>query len=163
MPDQEPLPNDAPRTWRGIIEVSLQRLDGFLKTSAWVGRENEVVNLFAHRFLPMELAADSPLAALDQIGIEVAVPQVTPSVKKYVRKDLVLWSEGLHSPWHPEAPSPAAIIEWKVTDRVRCEADIEWLRLFTTRFPGTLGYSVCALMDGERGLHWTRVEASGAP
>jgi hypothetical protein len=159
MSDQQPLP--SARTWRSIIEVSLQRLDGFLKTSAWVGRENEVVNLFAHRFLPMELAPGSPLAALDQIGIEVAVPQVTASVKKYVRKDLVLWNDGLHNPWHSDGPSPAAIIEWKVVDRTRCDPDIEWLRLFARRFPGTLGYSVCALMDGERGLHWTRVEAGG--
>lgn len=159
MPNPEPRSNDSPRTWRGIIEISLGRLDAFLKASDWIGRENEVVNLFAHRFLPMELAPDSPLSALDQIGIEVAVPQITGSVKKYVRKDLVLWTDGLHSPWHPAAPSPAAIIEWKVADRAKCEPDIEWLRLFTARFPGTLGYSVCALMDGERGLHWKRVES----
>lgn len=163
MSNLETHPGNAPRTWRSIIEVSLQRFDDFLKTSEWIGRENEAVNLFAHRFLPMELAPGSPLAALDQIGIEVAVPQVTGSVKKYVRKDLVLWNNGLHSPWHPATPSPAAIIEWKIADRTRCKPDVDWLLLFTARYPETVGYSVCALMDGERGLHWTRVEAEATP
>jgi hypothetical protein len=41
--------------WQIIIERSLRGLDSFLKESTWRGRENEVVNLFAHSFLTREI------------------------------------------------------------------------------------------------------------
>ena len=36
---------------REIIETALNDLNDYLKDSNWFGRENEVVNLFAHTFL----------------------------------------------------------------------------------------------------------------
>ena len=67
-------------------------LDNFLRHSDWFGRENEIINLFAHKFLAMRLG-QTPLMSLTQIGIEVAVKQIHDrnKGKKFVRKDLVLW------------------------------------------------------------------------
>ena len=58
-----------------IIEQALNSFDNFLKNSNWYGRENEVVNIFAHKFL-IEFVGKDPLLSLDQIGIEVAVKQL---------------------------------------------------------------------------------------
>jgi len=146
-------------TWHSVIEASFARLDEFLKTRDWNGRENEVVNLFAHEFLPMEIRPDSVFYSLSQIGIEVAVWQVSGSRKKYVRKDLVLWNEPLLNPWHKSNPAPAAIIEWKRNDLRLRETDIEWLQKFTNRFPQTIGYSACAMLRKNKGVDWKKVEA----
>ena len=147
------------RTWRRIMEDSLHRFEEFLRARNWFGRENEVVNLFTHEYLAAHVAPRSPLTSLGQLGIEAAVVQVIPGGKQYVRKDLVVWADRLHNPWHPDKPQPKAIVEWKVGNRSRCAADIAWLRRFTRRFPGTIGYSACASMRGHRGLWWVRVEA----
>ena len=71
--------------WQALIETQLQALDQFLKQSTWYGRENELVNLFAHEFLPRAVSDSCPLKSLTQIGIEVAVRQVTGSCKRFVR------------------------------------------------------------------------------
>jgi hypothetical protein len=60
--------------WQIIIERSLHGLDGFLNESTWRGRENEVVNLFAHSFLTREIKDEGPLTSISQVSIEVAVP-----------------------------------------------------------------------------------------
>jgi hypothetical protein len=144
--------------WRRIIEGSLERFDEALSSDGWLGRENEVVNRFAHEYLYATAASDLPLYSLRQIGIEVAVPQVTPRGKAHVRKDLVLWRHPLHNPWHLERPCPAAIIEWKAALRASCHHDIEWLRCFTRRFPDTIGYSARAFVWKGRGVAWVRIE-----
>ena len=149
------------QTWGCIIEDSFQRFDMFLRRDGWFGRENEVVNSFAHQYLAQHIHRRSPLTSLGQIGIETAVVQVVTGGKQYVRKDLVLWADLRHNPWHSDSPCPAAIVEWKVGKRSRCAADIAWLRRFTRRFPSTIGYSACATMRGARGLWWARTRDAG--
>lgn len=148
-------------TWQIIIERSLRGLDKFLKESDWKGRENEVVNLFAHSFLAFEVKDEGPLNSISQLAIEVAVPQVTGSCKKYVRKDLVIWPRPLMTAWS-ENSLPAVIMEWKRDAPSACAQDIEWLSVFTGRHRQTLGVSVCAFLSGVRGTEWVIVK-DGAP
>jgi len=143
--------------WAKIIESCFEELDSFLKDSEWFGRENEVVNLFAHEFLPRHLGKNSVFTSLSQVGIEVAVPQVTGSCKQFVRKDLVIWNQPNGTVWTEE--SPAVIVEWKVNKRRACEKDVEWLELFTKKYPTTQGYSVCAFIKKTRGVEFTKVRA----
>lgn len=148
--------------WSRIIERSLLQLDQFLKKSDWWGRENEVVNLFAHEFLAGQMKKGSPLSSLSQIGIEVAVEQVAPGKnrKEYVRKDLVVWPDPRMTCWYPqiETSIPAVIIEWKVADERASREDAEWLRCFTKRYPSTVGYAVCVYIQGDRHVVWCRVQ-----
>lgn len=68
-----------------IIETALKELDAYLKKTDWYGRENEVVNLFAHSFLAKHVD-------MSRVGIEVSVKQLSgPGRKALVRKDLVIW------------------------------------------------------------------------
>ena len=147
--------------WQIIIERSLHGLDGFLKESTWRGRENEVVNLFAHSFLTKEIKDEGPLTSISQVAIEVAVPQVTGSAKKYVRKDLVIWPRPLMTAWSEDS-LPAVIMEWKRDDPSACTSDVEWLSLFTARYPQTLGVAVCAFISVVRGVDWAIVK-EGSP
>jgi len=147
--------------WQIIIERSLHGLDKFLKESDWKGRENEVVNLFAHGFLAREIKDEGPLTSISQVAIEVAVPQVTGSYKKYVRKDLVIWPRPLMTAWSEDS-LPAVIMEWKRDAPSACAQDIEWLSVFTGLHPQTLGVSVCALLSGVRGTEWVIVR-DGTP
>jgi hypothetical protein len=147
--------------WQIIVERSLYGLDKFLKKSDWKGRENEVVNLFAHSFLAREVKDEGPLTSISQVAIEVAVPQVTGSCKKYVRKDLVIWPRPLMTAWSEDS-LPAVIMEWKRDAPSACMRDIEWLSVFTGRHPQTLGVSVCARLSGVRGMEWVIVK-DGTP
>lgn len=142
-----------------VIDRALKRCHDFLVTSTWHGRENELVNLFAQHCLPAEMQPGGCLQSQSQVAVEVAVPQVTNSSKKYVRKDLVIWPEPLMTAW---SGIPAAIIEWK-RDQIRhCSTDIEWLEQFTERFPMTVGYSVCGFLKEPRGISFTRVQCGVA-
>ena len=143
--------------WHSIVETSLTQFRGFLKESDWFGRENEIVNLYAHQFLAYEIHAHGPFSCLTQIGIEVGVTQVTGSVKKYVRKDLVIWPKPRMTIWTKGAV-PAVVIEWKRDSIAATKADIRWLCAFTKRYPGTLGVTACAFMSDPRGLAWSFVE-----
>lgn len=147
--------------WAPTIEAALRDLGGFLQESAWEGRENEFVNLFAHAFLlhPKQGGAIQP----GQIGIEVAVRQLRveddKTMKKVVRKDLVLWNRPNETLWlKGEAVNdPAAVIEFKVNDHRKCSENVEWLRAFTARFPSVLGYSVCGFLQQSRGVWYARI------
>jgi len=140
--------------WQALIETQLQALDQFLKQSTWYGRENELVNLFAHEFLPRAVSDSCPLKSLTQIGIEVAVRQVTGSCKRFVRKDLVLWPFPQMTAW-PDGSPPAAIIEWKRGTTAGHPRDIKWLALYTGQYPQTVGVAVCVALDGKRQVNWT--------
>lgn len=117
--------------WNAILKRSLLGLDGFLKKCTWDGRENEVVNLYAHDYLVNEISPEGPFKSLSQVGIEVAVLQVTGSINKYVRKDLVIWSQPQMTVWTDNS-SPAVIMEWKRNIPAACGPDIEWLSKFTS-------------------------------
>jgi hypothetical protein len=139
----------------GVIEAALKRCHDRLETTDWQGRENELVNLFAQHCLVMEMVPGGPLHSSSQLGIEVAVPQVSGSIKRFVRKDLVIWPEPLMTAW---SGTPAAIVEWK-RDRIsHCTGDIEWLKQFTRQYPETVGYSVCGFIKGQRGICYTKVQ-----
>lgn len=142
--------------WQNIIERSLHSFDEFLKKSAWQGRENEAVNLFAHHFLAREISDKGPLNDLSQISIEVAVPQVVASKKRYVRKDLVIWPQPMMTAW-PEGSIPSVLMEWKRDNPSACTSDIKWLASFTACYPQTLGVSACALISHARGVDWVIV------
>ena len=34
-------------------------------------------------------------------------------------------------------------MEWKANQSKACEYDIDWLNVFTKKYPGCLGYAVC--------------------
>ena len=147
-------------TWESTIEDSLNNLSCFLNESVWFGRENEIINIFAHRFLLAQLNK-GPLTDLSQIGIEVAVRQIQkPGGKKLVRKDLVLWNHPLDTVWVNRAAvnSPAAILEWKTGKIAKCEADISWLLAYTAVFPQVLGYSICACTGERRGIWFRKIK-----
>lgn len=136
-----------------IIESKLLDLAGFLKGSQWFGRENELVNLFAHSFLAQEIEQS-------RIGIEVAVKQLPKGgAKTLVRKDLVIWRSPNETVWINGVPSndPVAVVEFKVNDRRLCTGDVAWLRNFTSRHPAVVGFSVCGFIRKERGIAFTRV------
>lgn len=126
------------------IEAGLDRLASYLQQEPWYGRENELVNLFAHRCLIPDLVPPG------KIGIEVAVKQLPrPGRKALVRKDLVIWPEADQTVWVKDNPTndPAVIVEFKVNDERKCARDIDWLCDYTTMFPTVLGYSVCGFVS----------------
>jgi hypothetical protein len=92
------------------LESSLVWLDAFIKKSFLHGRENEVVNLFAHAFLAKHLD-------ISRVGIEVSVKQLSgPGRKGLVRKDLVIWGKENGTVWNGKREpvnDPLAVIEWK--------------------------------------------------
>jgi hypothetical protein len=143
-----------------IIEMALKDLSEFLEKTNWYGRENEVVNLFAHRFLTKYIGKEL-LLSLDQIGIEVAVKQLpSEKGKELVRKDLVIWKCGDTSVWNENreiANDPLAIIEWKVNNISRCEYDISWLQEYSKIYPNILSYSVCAFIKENRRVEYSKV------
>lgn len=131
-------------------------MNQFLKNSDWHGRENELVNLFAHRFLAEHVSHQGPLYSMRQVGIEVAVPQVTGSRKEFVRKDLVIWPKEDMTAW-PSGSIPSVIIEWKRENRRKWDADVVWLKLFRARFPETLCYVACGILKSGRGVEFELV------
>lgn len=148
--------------FESLLRSSLSEFARSLSTPPfWRARENECVNLFAHRFLFARMHPDGPLFNLAQIGIEVAVPQVparSPTLgrlrRRDVRKDLVLWPCPEMHPfdrrfgphWRlsekAEERTPAAIVEWKVKTRDISPEDRAWLEDFTSCYRSTLGIAV---------------------
>jgi hypothetical protein len=147
----------AMRSWRKILEGSFTEMDHFLRHSNWRGRENEAVNLFVHRFLANRVSPDGPLRSLRQVGIEVAVNQVAPGLKRYVRKDLVIWPEEDMTVWTGDGV-PSVIVEWKRGLPENCEGDAEWLAKFCSRYSETLGYTACVSLTQTRGCRHFLVE-----
>lgn len=132
--------------WLAVIKEAVAEFDVFLKDSDWHGRENEIVNLFAHRFLANQISPRGPLRSLRQVGIEVAVRQVAGSKKDFVRKDLVIWPAEDMTVWIGKGV-PCVVMEWKRDDSNKCGKDVGWLRNFCSKYPDTLGVSVCAQLS----------------
>lgn len=143
-----------------LIEISLSELDIFLKHNDWFGRENEVVNLYCHRFL-LGSNTDTKVTP-GQCGIEVAVKQLPgEKSKKVVRKDLVIWEHDNQTVWSADQKpinSPLAIIEWKVNSVMNCNYDIDWLTRYTEAYPSVLGYSVCAHIKKNRSVQFKKIK-----
>lgn len=144
--------------WTKCIDGALMDLGQFLRDSDWYGRENELVNLFAHSFLAGRIGPNGPIDVA-QLGIEVAVKQLDEiHGKEVVRKDLVIWSKPNETVWVGRKPlnRPIAVIEFKVNDDKKRSPDIEWLTAYTRTNPGVLGYSVCGFIQEHRGVSFTR-------
>ena len=144
--------------WIATLERALDDLGQFLRESDWYGRENELVNLFAHTFL---LKDPSNGIQASQLGIEVAVKQLhREGGKALVRKDLVIWGEPNQTVWIGATPinNPAVIVEFKANDERKCASDILWLKSFTKKYPEVLGYSVCGFLAGKRGVSYKRIK-----
>lgn len=142
----------------GIIEERLTALALFLRSSDWYGRENELVNLFAHSFLSHAIDPT-------RIGIEVAVMQLPrDGGKALVRKDLVIWGSPNETVWRNRVPAndPVAVIEFKVNNSAKCAPDLEWLCAYTIAHPTVLGYSVCGYLKADRAIAYTKVERGSA-
>ncbi|PIR43981.1 hypothetical protein COV23_02320 [Candidatus Wolfebacteria bacterium CG10_big_fil_rev_8_21_14_0_10_31_9] len=144
-----------------IIEISINELNDYLKNSNWYGRENEVINLFAHTFLIKYLGKDG-FTSISQIGVEVAVKQLSLlNGKKLVRKDLVIWGQSNETVWDDNREpknTPIAVLEWKVNYISKCDGDIEWLKEFTKNYPKVTGYSICAFINDKRGVSYKKIK-----
>lgn len=154
-------------SWGHTIEAALLELGQFLRASDWYGRENELVNLFAHSFLAGRTGPNGTIQA-GQLGIEVAVKQLSRAGgKALVRKDLVVWNKTNETVWAKKvvANDPAAIIEFKVNDNKKCTPDLVWLRSYTKLYSGVVGFSVCAFVKESRGVSFVRITGgeSAAP
>jgi hypothetical protein len=142
---------------RTIIEKSLGSLALFLKKNAWRGKENDCVNLFAHRFLAKRVRP------LDRIGIEVAVPQLGGKGRKQaVRKDLVIWGKGGQTTWDAAWKAkavPQAILEWKVKRGPNAQTTISsrdraWLKAFKRKHRGFIGFCVTVAFGKKAEMKW---------
>jgi len=142
------------------IEAALADLNKFLQLESWFGRENEVVNLYCHRFLLRNDVSGKISPA--QCGIEVAVRQLPGEKNKLlVRKDLVIWANDCETVWNPSGEpknTPIAILEWKVNSVRNCQYDIEWLCRYTEMYPSVIGYSVCANVKKNRGIKFWKIQ-----
>jgi hypothetical protein len=132
-----------------LIRESLIALAEWLnRRNEWHGREREVISLYAFRFLVPRCRKGSALHHRNQIGIEVAVPQLqTPGKRRktYVCKDLVLWEEPYWTYWDAvkkEERYPMAIMEWKTGKTQNSTDDEEWLRRYSRKRKNFSGYSV---------------------
>jgi|ERR1051326_3134880 hypothetical protein len=130
-----------------LIETFRNALIEFVNSCAgdgWRGRERESVNRFVFDNL-LKLVSSHPLLRdPTQIGIEVTVPQVKSSGKKFVCKDLVIWPLRNQTAWTHNIgfETPLFIVEWKTRQEGFSKYDLEGLKLFTQTYPKTIGISV---------------------
>jgi len=129
----------------------------FLGRSGWRGKENDCVNLFAHRFLAKRIQP------MDRMGIEVAVPQLTGKRRKQaVRKDLVIWKQSGQTTWGKDWKAkavPATILEWKVKRGPAARATISardraWLTGYKSRHRGFVGVCVTVAFGKKPEVKW---------
>ena len=126
------------------IRESVLSFATHLTETRWQGREHEAVSLFAFGFLQKHF--ENPT----RIVIEGAVTQLGGRGKKQVCKDLVIWPEAGMNVWDDSwqlKNDPTCIIEWKVASKRNhkppcCDADVDWLRLFSSMRPMFEGYAI---------------------
>jgi hypothetical protein len=142
------------------IEKALKGFSAFLKQGSWRGKENDCVNLFAHKFLAKRIRP------VDRIGIEVAVPQLGGKRRKQaVRKDLVIWKHGGQTTWDKSWKAkavPQAILEWKVKRGLGAKATISardraWLSSFREKHRGFVGVCVTVAYGIKAEVKWAWV------
>jgi len=139
------------------IAKALKEFASFVGRSGWRGKENDCVNLFAHRFLVKRIRP------MDRIGIEVAVPQLTGKGRKQaVRKDLVIWKRSGQTTWGKDWKAkavPQAILEWKVKRGPAARATISardraWLIGYKRRHRGFVGVCVTVAFGKKTEVKW---------
>jgi len=139
------------------IGKTLKEFSAFICDSDWRGKENDCVNLFAHRFLAKRVRP------IDRIGIEVAVPQLSGKGRKQaVRKDLVIWKCSGDTTWGAAWKAkaiPQAILEWKVKRGPAAKPTISardraWLKAFKRKHRGFIGVCVTVAYGNKTDLKW---------
>jgi len=139
------------------IHAALKEMEMHLHKSEWRGKENDCVNLFAHRFLAKRIRP------IDRIGIEVAVPQLSGKGRKQaVRKDLVIWKRGGDTTWGADWKAkavPMAIMEWKAKRGPAAKPTISardraWLKAFKRKHRGFIGVCVTVAYGNKTDLKW---------
>jgi len=143
-----------------VIEAALQSMIRELRTSAWYGRERELVSLFVLGHLMRLCGMHEVLHTPTQIGIEVAVPQLVgrggQRKKPDVCKDIVIWPQPSMTCWGrhgDERCYPLAVLEWKSLNRhdrgtvltqKRHEhtTDLHWLTVMSGSTSPFVGYAV---------------------
>ena len=139
------------------IHAALKQMELHLHKSDWRGKENDCVNLFAHRFLAKRVRP------IDRIGIEVAVPQLGGKGRKQaVRKDLLIWKRGGATTWGADWKAkavPQAILEWKVKRGPGAKPTISnrdraWLKAFKCNHRGFTGVCVTVTYGNKTELKW---------
>ena len=139
------------------IHAALKEMEMHLHKSEWRGKENDCVNLFAHRFLAKRVRP------IDRIGIEVAVPQLSGKGRKQaVRKDLVIWKRSGDTTWGAAWKAkaiPQAILEWKVKRGPAAKPTISardraWLKAFKRKHRGFIGVCVTVAYGNKTDLKW---------
>jgi len=139
------------------IYAALKEMELYLRKSDWRGKENDCVNLFAHRFLAKRVRP------IDRIGIEVAVPQLGGKGRKQaVRKDLLIWKQGGATTWGADWKAkavPQAILEWKVKRGPGAKPTISnrdraWLKAFKSNHRGFTGVCVTVAYGNKTDLKW---------
>lgn len=139
------------------IHAALKEMEMHLHKSRWRGKENDCVNLFAHRFLAKRVRQ------IDRIGIEVAVPQLSGKGRKQaVRKDLVIWKGSGDTTWGADWRAravPMAILEWKAKRGPAAKPTISardrvWLKAFKRKQRGFIGVCVTVTYGNKTDLKW---------
>ena len=139
------------------IYAALKEMELHLHKSEWRGKENDCVNLFAHRFLAKRVRP------IDRIGIEVAVPQLSGKGRKQaVRKDLVIWKRSGDTTWCADWRAkavPMAILEWKAMRGPAAKPTISardraWLKAFKRKHRGFTGVCVTVAYGNKTDLKW---------
>jgi hypothetical protein len=139
------------------IHAALKEMEMHLHKFGWRGKENDCVNLFAHRFLARRVRP------IDRIGIEVAVPQLGGKGRKQaVRKDLVIWKRSGDTTWGADWRAkavPMAILEWKAKRGPAAKPTISardraWLKAFKRKHRGFIGVCVTVAYGNKTDLKW---------
>jgi len=140
-----------------IINAALKEMELQFRKSDWRGKENDCVNLFAHRFLAKRIRP------IDRIGIEVAVPQLGGKGRKQaVRKDLVIWKRSGDTTWGADWRAkavPMAILEWKAKRGPAAKPTISardraWLKAFKSKYRGFIGVCLTVAYGNKTDLKW---------
>jgi len=133
-----------------IVRQSLIEFVEDIFNSGWFGREREAISLYAFGYLLRYCNRNGFLKSAKQIGIEVAVPQLSPNAQKQKRKqlvckDLIIWPRPAMTCWDnlgQPVNYPSAILEWKTNKAMISKGDVEWLTAFSQLAPDFVGYAL---------------------
>ncbi len=155
-----------------IVQQSLHDLANIFRSGAWKGRrEREVVSLFCFGPLLKQVKSNSILYDPTQIGIEVAVPQISSqkrltgktASKGQVCKDIVIWRFPMEACWDDRGKPtkhPLCIIEWKHNAHVYSQYDMEWLKEYSSSVGDFVGYAVLSEWPSNyRTIQCSRIES----
>ncbi len=151
-----------------FINEALQEFSSWLKVNQWRGKENECVNLFAHKFLIGKIEPGAAIECPTQICIECPLKQSSHYIKKTAKKDLLIYGKPLQTAWSENwEPDnlPKAVLEWKVhresfPKQIFDKHDEEWISSYTKENDGKIGYviSVDLTLKKEPIVYWKKAK-----